>query len=171
MSELDDRERVVVGVDGSPGSLTALKFAFDEAKRRSIGLLVVTAFEIPDIRSVGKGLAVSRPEHELRDNTREDTRREVAEALGDRMTADGAPEIDVVARRGGAVHVLVTAAAGNPLLVVGRRGRGGFRSMLLGSVSLQCVLHAPCPITVVHSAADRDHSQVPPSHTRPQAGP
>jgi universal stress protein family protein len=56
--------------------------------------------------------------------------------LGDQMTADDALEIDAVARGGGAADVLVSAAAGSPLLVVGSRRLGGFRRMLLGSVSL-----------------------------------
>src|SRR5207248_10234626 len=90
--------------------------------------------------------------HSVLDNTR----RIVTEALGDRMAADGAPNVEVVARGGGAAHVLVSAAVDSPLLVVGSRGRGGFQRMLLGSVSLTCVLHAPCPVTVVRSAADQE---------------
>jgi nucleotide-binding universal stress UspA family protein len=74
---------------------------------------------------------------------------------------DGAPAVEVTAQGGGAAHVLVSTAAGNPLLVVGSRGLGGFRRMLLGSVSLQCVQHAPCPVTVVRSAADHDRSETP----------
>jgi nucleotide-binding universal stress UspA family protein len=159
VSGSDSRPRVVVGVDGSAGSLTALQFAFDEAKRRATGLLVVTAFELPDVWSITYGLPVSCSVDEIRDNVLQNTRRVVTEALGDQLTADGAPKIDVVARGGSAGHVLVSAAAGSPLLVVGSRGLGGFHRMLLGSVSLQCVQHAPCPVTVVHSAAAHDHSQ------------
>jgi nucleotide-binding universal stress UspA family protein len=71
---------------------------------------------------------------------------------------------DVVRERGGAVadvpvevralggppgHVLVDQSRDADLLVVGHRGRGGFRSAVLGSVGLHCVLHAPVPVTVV----------------------
>jgi nucleotide-binding universal stress UspA family protein len=45
--------------------------------------------------------------------------------------------------------VLLEAAHGADLLVIGSRGHGGFASMVLGSVSMHCVLHAPCPVTVV----------------------
>jgi nucleotide-binding universal stress UspA family protein len=98
---------------------------------------------------------------EIQQNMLQHTRRMVTEALGNRMTADGAPDVEILAEGGSAAHVLVSAAAaiGSPLLVVGSRGRGGFRRMLLGSVGLSCVLHAPCPVTVVRSAADQDRAE------------
>jgi len=111
--------------------------------------------------SITYGLPVSASVEEVRDNVLRNTRHLVTEALGDQMTADGAPAVEVMAQGGDAAHVLVSAAAGNPLLVVGSRGLGGFRRMLLGSVSLQCVQHAPCPVTVVRLAADHDRSETP----------
>jgi nucleotide-binding universal stress UspA family protein len=90
----------------------------------------------------------------------ENTRRVVVEVLGEAMTHEGAPEVEVVALGGPAAQVLVSAAVGSSLLVVGSRGLGGFRRMLLGSVSLACVLHAPCPVAVVRSAADQDPAEI-----------
>lgn len=161
MNKPVSRGRVVVGVDGSAGSLAALRFAFDEAKRRDTGLLVVSAFELPTVWSITYGLPLSISLEEVRTNVLENTRRLMTETLGDQLSADAAPEVEVVARDGGAARVLVSAAAGSPLLVVGSRGLGGFRRMLLGSVSLQCVLHAPCPVTVVRSAAADECAETP----------
>jgi nucleotide-binding universal stress UspA family protein len=45
--------------------------------------------------------------------------------------------------------VLIRAARGADLLVVGRRGHGGFARALLGSISQQCVHHSPCPVLVI----------------------
>ena len=154
---------VVVGVDGSPSSLIALGFAFDEAARRGTGLLVVSAFELPEVWSLTYGLPVSCTVEEIQQSILRPTRTVVTEALGNKMTTDGAPDVEILAEGGSPAHVLVSAAAAvsSPLLVVGSRGLGGFRRMVLGSVSLGCVLHAPCPVTAVRSAADQDRAETP----------
>jgi nucleotide-binding universal stress UspA family protein len=54
-----------------------------------------------------------------------------------------------VVREGSASHVLLEEAADADLLVVGSRGLGGFRGLLLGSVGQQCAHHAPCPLVIV----------------------
>ena len=59
-------------------------------------------------------------------------------------------EIERQVVQGTAAEVLVSAATADDLLVVGSRGHGGFASLLLGSVSQQCVQHAACPVVVVH---------------------
>jgi len=66
---------------------------------------------------------------------------------------DASEGIEVVATvtEGRPVPVLLAAAAGAELLVVGSRGHGGFAGMLLGSVSQHCVQHAACPVVVIRT--------------------
>jgi nucleotide-binding universal stress UspA family protein len=159
MSAAESRGRVVVGVDGSAGSLTALRFAFDEAARQGTGLLVVAAFELPDLWWASYGVPVSNTVDDVRSHVEQTVRSAVAETLKDQVDAPDAPTLEVVARAGNAAEVLLSASDGSPLLVVGNRGLGGFKRMLLGSVSLQCVQHATCPVTVVHSSEERRSTQ------------
>ena len=88
-------------------------------------------------------------------------RRRAGRPTGDRQVggrrrrqhADGAVPITVDAGAGAPGRVLVEAADGADLLGRGHRGRGAVRSAQLGSVGLYCVLHPPCPVTLVGSAA------------------
>jgi len=57
--------------------------------------------------------------------------------------------VEILALPGAPARVLIEQSQGAALLVVGHRGRGGFKSAMLGSVGMQCVLHATCPVTVV----------------------
>jgi nucleotide-binding universal stress UspA family protein len=154
--------RIVVGVDGSAGARAALRFAMEDAVRRGGYVEAVTAYRPPetwmDFYAVG----------EYEPDQARVTATEQAEAFvaGVRREApESVPEVRVEAVMGAAAEVLVRRAAGADLLVVGSRGHGGFTSVLLGSVSLQCALHAPCPVTVVHSPeATRDRQRLRRDH-------
>jgi len=80
--------------------------------------------------------------------TQRAVRRVVTEALGEHP---GVP-LEARAVEGAAARVLLDEAKDADLLVVGSRGHGGFAGLLLGSVSLHCVTHAPCPVVVVRGA-------------------
>jgi nucleotide-binding universal stress UspA family protein len=68
----------------------------------------------------------------------------------DRMRSDHpAVTVEMAVVEGPPARVLVDMSEDADLLVVGTRGMGGFRGLLLGSVSIQCVHHAHCPVTVV----------------------
>ena len=69
----------------------------------------------------------------------------VAGAVGD----SGPPAVELISAALTPAPALLESAKGADLLVVGARGRGSFRWLLLGSVSQQCVHHAPCPVVVV----------------------
>lgn len=148
--------RVVVGMDGSPGGRTALAFALHDAARRGAGVEVVTAFETAETLAALCGAPISSigSTARIHDAVLQETSRLVddvsAEVAGELTHL---PAVTVTAVGGGAAEVLTRAGRDADLLVVGSRGRGGFASMVLGSVGLQCVLHASCPVTVVHPPA------------------
>jgi nucleotide-binding universal stress UspA family protein len=135
---------VVVGVDGSNGARTALDFALHEARRRGASVRVVSAWQLPAVAYAG-GYGPGDPE--LYSELEKDARDNAAHAL-ERAHAGGV-EITTIVREGSAAHVLLEEAADADLLVVGSRGLGGFRGLLLGSVSQQCAHHTPCPLVIV----------------------
>ncbi|OLT16118.1 hypothetical protein BJF78_15370 [Pseudonocardia sp. CNS-139] len=141
------QRRVVVGVDGSAGSRAALRYALEDAARRGAAVEVVGAFAVPDYWA---GYYALPPEsvEQIQDGLRAQTRQVVDEVVRD---LPAAPPVGVTIVPGPAAQALVAAADGADLLVLGNRGRGGFASMLLGSVSLQCAMHAPCPVTIVRT--------------------
>lgn len=142
---MNEAGRIVVGVDGH-GSRAALEWAAAEAVQRGADLDVVHSFhvghDISPIGLPGPPLDLSRYEA-------------AAKALVDGAVAS-IPAAQRQALRNlqritvpdGAGRALVDASRGADLLVVGQRGRGALTG-LLGSVTHQCVHHAPCPVTVV----------------------
>lgn len=145
--------RVVVGVDPSPSSDSAIAFAFEEAALRGIGLTAVHAWDAPFFDSPGgKGGVI--PRHILHEDFAAVISQE-GEILDASMTGwqDKYPEVDVrrVLVHQQAAAALIGASAGAELLVVGSRGRGGFTSLLLGSVSYKTLHRAHCPVAVVRS--------------------
>lgn len=124
-------ERIVVGVDGSPGAQHALAWALEEARLREADVRLLHALAATPTDYPEDGLAL------------------LSRVL---ETAGGAPpgvEVERVARFGSAVGLLVEESAEAALIVVGTRGRGGFAGLVLGSVSQQTVQHAKCPVVVV----------------------
>ena len=136
---------IVVGVDGSEGAVAALRFGIEEAKLRGSGLKVVTAWHIP-VAAYESGwvpIPVDATDYEVLAKT---ALERTIEGAG---TGAAGVEITKVVREGQAADILVAEATGADLLVVGSRGLGGFRELLLGSTSQQCAHHAPCPVTIV----------------------
>jgi nucleotide-binding universal stress UspA family protein len=150
---MDERARVVVGVDGSAGARTALEFALQDAARRDAVLDVVSVAVTSEYWPVGIGMASSGVAAPTREQVVDAVQREaeqlVTDVVGERNATAARVDVRVRAVPGPPAATLIQQARGADLLVVGHRGRGGFASATLGSVSLQCVLHATCPVTVV----------------------
>ncbi len=138
--------RIVVGVDGSPSSTAGLRWAIRQAKLTGCVVEAVTAWHIP----AGYGFAPI-----VDDGV--DWAGDAGKVLSDTLNEVAGEDPDVIIRpavwEGQAADVLIRAARGADLLVVGCRGHGRFGRTLLGSISQQCLHHSPCPVLVMR---DRD---------------
>jgi len=144
---------IVVGVDGSPGSREALRWALDEARRREATLRIVHAWMVPLVEAMPEpwvlGLTPPAPsDEEVYEHLRAAAQAVLDSAVDD-AKAEPAVEVEGELVEGRAAPALIEAARDADLLVVGSRGRGGFAGLLLGSVSAQCAHHSPCPLVVV----------------------
>jgi nucleotide-binding universal stress UspA family protein len=142
----DEAGRVIVGVDGSPSSDETLAFAFEEASLRGQGLTAVHAWHVPFMEVPSRGDVY---DVELAAGVEAESRSHVAGALA--PWRDKYPDVDVrqLVVHGDPVQTIVEASTGAALTVVGSRGRGGFRNLLLGSVSHGVVHHARSAVAVV----------------------
>ena len=134
---------VVVGIDGSSGSELALDYAFEQASWRGVPLRVVHAW------AATMGFGVTQA---IRDDQSQQEQLTLSETMAG--WSEKYPEVEVLTslpKDGPAVLTLTEAARDAELLVVGSRGRGGFRSLLLGSVSHGVVTHATCTVAVVRA--------------------
>ena len=136
--------RIIVGVDGSEASRDAFDWALTEAAAHDAKLQVINVYDLaPLIPPPG---APMPPEPGIIDQS--------SQELLEEMTAGAAAsvvDIDLVPTNGPPARTLLDAARDADLLVVGSRGLGGLRRLLVGSVSQQCVHHSTCPVAVVHA--------------------
>jgi len=139
--------RIVVGVDGSEGSLQALRFAAEEARFRNGQLETVAVWEYPAGLYAGEGWAVATTE--ALDQARVHAERSLAAAVDGLGPALEGVRVEQRVIEGRPAAALLKQAEGADLLVVGSRGHSGFVGLLLGSVSQQCAHHAPCPVVIV----------------------
>jgi nucleotide-binding universal stress UspA family protein len=139
---------VVVGVDGSPASHTALDFAFAEAQRLGRSVRAVHAWGAPLPTGPGEAAALVRTHHVGREAPVRAANQLLAEALAPHRRSFPDVEVDELLTEAGAAPALLEAARDAVLVVIGSRGRGGFAGLLLGSTSQTLVHHAPCPVVV-----------------------
>jgi nucleotide-binding universal stress UspA family protein len=146
MSEVSSNgHRIVVGVDGSPPSEEALTWAMRQAELTGASVDAVIAWHDPVVIGGMPHGPVAVLEHaaygEFAATLLSSSVREVS--------ARSAVKVNPVVRHGNAAQVLLDAAEGADLLVLGSRGHGGFAGALLGSVSQHCAHHAPCPVVII----------------------
>jgi len=138
--------RIVVGVEGSPQSIEALRWALDEAAAHPKSeVCVVLAWQLPFLSNPA---AFNRDELQL---TYEEF---LVKTVSEISPAPEFP-LETLVAMGDTVETLVEAAKGAQLLVLGGRGRSSFAGLMLGSVSQACAARAECPVVVVKKAESR----------------
>jgi nucleotide-binding universal stress UspA family protein len=141
---------IVVGVDGSEGARVALDWAAAEARLRGARLRAVYAWHLP-AAAYGSGGFVPAMGPTWEDDLEQAATAALASALEAATETLAGIEVERRVGEGSASTVLTDAAEDADLLVVGSRGLGGFKELLLGSVGHQCAQRSPCPIVIVRS--------------------
>ncbi|MCE3555152.1 universal stress protein [Pseudonocardia sp. RS11V-5] len=140
------RGEIVVGVDGSPSSLQALRWAMRQSELTGAPVRAVSAWSIP----VHHGPMVVA---QVWSDWPELARQALDVAVRDALPPEQVRVVRTEVAEGNASAVLLDAAKGAELLVVGSRGHGGFVGLLLGSTAQHVTTHAHCPVLVVHESS------------------
>jgi nucleotide-binding universal stress UspA family protein len=136
-------ECILVGVDGSSTARRALAWALDEARARNAPVRAVTAWNTAPMAAFAGGVILDIA-------TFEDSARDIlTNALLQADTSGLTEPIEPVLVTGGAAGAILDEAKEATLIVVGARGLGELKSLLLGSVSHQVAHHAPCPVVII----------------------
>ncbi|HEX9624829.1 MAG TPA: universal stress protein [Streptosporangiaceae bacterium] len=138
--------KIVVGVDGSPSSVAALRWAIDEAELTGDTVEAVIAWQY-SMAAGGYGWAPMVVDYDI--DLRTIAGKALAEAVDKAAGTECAVKVERRVVEGYAATVLVDASAHADLLVVGSRGHGTFTDALIGSVSQNCTHHAKCPVVIV----------------------
>jgi nucleotide-binding universal stress UspA family protein len=139
--------RIVAGVDGSPSSVSALRWAARQAELTGGTLDAVIAWEFP-MAAGGMGWA---PISGIDDTDYSELATKALSAAVAEVNPLPGVTVHQIVVEGNAAQVLLDAAKNADLLVVGNRGHGGFADALIGSVSVRCLHHATCPVVVVRT--------------------
>ena len=134
---------VVVGVDGSEPSVSALRYAAGLAPSLDLPLHALAVWDYPSFLYGGYYPTLDWSPSE--DATR------IMGRVVDAVFGESPPEwFTPRTRRGRPAEILIAESRHAAMVVVGSRGHGGFAGLLLGSVSAACAEHGHCPVLVVH---------------------
>ncbi|MET3720358.1 MULTISPECIES: universal stress protein [unclassified Arthrobacter] len=140
---------IVVGVDGSPGSLAALEWGLAEAKLRGVTTLAVFAWQPPEFYPAQNAWTPRiGPSGETAKQLADEATAEITR-IGEDAAGRHGVKIRCEAVEGHPAEALIRTGQDAAMLVVGSRGHGGFAGVLLGSVSQHVVAHARCPVVIV----------------------
>jgi nucleotide-binding universal stress UspA family protein len=147
------RGRIVVGVDDSEQAAAALRWALAEGVLRQATVEVVHSWSPPmSAMPFGATLRLRAHEGEIDAVARESVDEIVDAALAE--MDDQPPEVLRTILPGAPALTLVEVAEGADLLVVGSHGRTGLSRLVVGSVAMACVQHAPCPVVVIRTPSE-----------------
>jgi nucleotide-binding universal stress UspA family protein len=144
-------EKIVVGIDGSDASKDALRWAVEDARARGAEVVALHAYEVPvPAPDVSPAAPVDLPAlvAEIHAGALQFVTDVVDEVVGNAVSVDVAP----IAVENAPAKTLLDASRDADLLVVGSYGLG-LSGLLLGSVSLECVHHAACPVLIHRGSA------------------
>jgi nucleotide-binding universal stress UspA family protein len=137
--------RIVAGIDGSPASLFALRWAWRQAEMTGAALTAVIAWHPPPLYAgsgcAGVGTAST--------DWGQAAGIQLLDAIRDTLGEDHSRRVTKLVSRGRPAAVLMEAARSADLLVVGTHGHCALLGALCGSVSLHLAHHAPCPLTII----------------------
>jgi nucleotide-binding universal stress UspA family protein len=138
---------IVVGLDGSHHSTTALDWAMDESALRGVPLTVLAVN--PVAASIFGLSALRYPQDEQSRAQVQKATQECVDQVSSSRSGQHSAGVTVSAVSGLPADELIKASADADLLVLGARGTGGFGRLLMGSVSSQVAEHALCPVVIV----------------------
>lgn len=146
-TETKSSDRIIVGVDGSPESVKALRAGARMSQALGAPLEAIITWEFPVMMDAYYPIPDWSPEEDAKKALLET----VTEALGDPPSV----KLRLTARQGSPGRTLIEESKNAAMVVVGSRGRGGFKGLLLGSVSSAVASHAHCPVLIIHDK-DKD---------------
>jgi nucleotide-binding universal stress UspA family protein len=138
--------RIVVGVDGSPSSRAALRWAVRQATLTGGIVDAVIAWQIP-VMLEGYGWAPIGVEEAI--DFEAEAKKTIEAVISEEVEPADQHLVTSRVVNGHPAQVLLDAASGADLLIVGSRGHGAFAEALLGSVGHYCVHHAHCPVLIM----------------------
>ncbi len=139
-------KRIVVGIDGSEGSKAALRWALDEAKVHDATVEALFAWSYLNQSAPGGEFLPSYSE--------EDAKAQLNQTINEVVGTQSEVTIEKTIICELPARALIEASKRADLIVVGARGLGGFRELLLGSVSHQVASHVACPVTIIKLPAN-----------------